>query len=328
MSESSSARERTSNASHSSWHWLRRWSWRDEAIVVVMAVALPGVKLAATLGDWWNIAVKIAVAASAVAVAVAVLVRSETRREDGAAALGFLPLYPVRRNGWQVVRAASGLVALALLVAAVLLQGSGRSAAGWALVAIGGAAWVALCVVAYTREAWWRPDAVRRRVAAAKGNAERLAKVGSSATAGLDHTVLWTVTPLVLASIGTMTALEIGNDRSALGGAALAELILLTALGEELIFRGALLTIAHRSLPTWWAHWVTALSFGLWHVGDSLTGSEGSSLSVRLWALAGTVVLTTAGGLVFTWLRYRTRTLLGPVLGHIATNLPGLALGL
>jgi membrane protease YdiL (CAAX protease family) len=39
----------------------------------------------------------------------------------------------------------------------------------------------------------------------------------------------------------------------------------------------------------------------------------------------GAVAVTFAGGLVFAWLRLRSRSLLAPVLAHAATNGLGLA---
>ena len=73
--------------------------------------------------------------------------------------------------------------------------------------------------------------------------------------------------------------------------------------------------------------------FGLWHVqptlatmGDNpaVSGAAGST-AARVLVVLGAVAVTSAGGLVFAWLRLRSRSLLAPVIAHAATNGLGLA---
>jgi membrane protease YdiL (CAAX protease family) len=68
--------------------------------------------------------------------------------------------------------------------------------------------------------------------------------------------------------------------------------------------------------------------FGLWHVAPSLaaaTGQGAPAASVVL-AVLGTVVFTTASGIGLGWLRHRSRSLLPPMVVHLATNSLGLGL--
>jgi CAAX protease family protein len=120
------------------------------------------------------------------------------------------------------------------------------------------------------------------------------------------------------------------------GGRMLYELgvsiLLLTAIPEEFAFRGVLLGSALRLWGPWRASLVTSALFGLWHVAPTLhTMSDnravaGLSASVAGQALVvlGSVAVTFLAGLVFCWLRLRSRSLIAPVLAHFATN--GLAL--
>lgn len=106
-----------------------------------------------------------------------------------------------------------------------------------------------------------------------------------------------------------------------------------TVLLEELAFRGLLLALLARLAPLRTAVLVSSALFGLWHVlpsagpGDSnagigsITGSAGGMAAV----VAGTVVATTGAGVAFCWLRIRSRSLVAPVLAHLATNTVPLA---
>ena len=78
---------------------------------------------------------------------------------------------------------------------------------------------------------------------------------------------------------------------------------------------------------------VVSALFGLWHVQPTLatmtdnpavSGASGSA-DRRLLVVVGAVAVTFVAGLVFAWLRLRSRSLLAPVLAHVATNGFGLA---
>ena len=100
-----------------------------------------------------------------------------------------------------------------------------------------------------------------------------------------------------------------------------------TALGEELLFRGALLGVLLRRHGTVTAVAWTSLCFGLWHVPPTLSSLRSSVLGRRAAgraggtaAVAGVVAVTAAAGTGFARLRLRTGSVLAPVLAHAAIN--------
>jgi len=120
------------------------------------------------------------------------------------------------------------------------------------------------------------------------------------------------------------------------GGRLLYELavpiLLLTAIPEEFAFRGVLLGSALRLWGPWRASLVTSALFGLWHISPTLhtmsdnaaVAGASASLPGQVLVVAGSVAVTFLAGLAFCWLRLRSRSLIAPVMAHVATN--GLAL--
>jgi uncharacterized protein len=110
-------------------------------------------------------------------------------------------------------------------------------------------------------------------------------------------------------------------------------IVLLTAVPEEFAFRGVLLGSAVSLWGERRALLVTSGLFGLWHIQPTLAtmpdnpGVSGLSerTAGRLLVVLGAVAVTSVSGLVFGWLRLRSRSLLAPVLAHMATNGLGLA---
>lgn len=100
-----------------------------------------------------------------------------------------------------------------------------------------------------------------------------------------------------------------------------------TAVAEELIFRGAALGLARRSMGDAGALAVTSLLFGLWHVPpalDALGASAASSaVGSKFGAVAGTVAATTVAGAVLGALRLRSGSVIAPTLVHGALNIAG-----
>lgn len=125
--------------------------------------------------------------------------------------------------------------------------------------------------------------------------------------------VLALTVPLGISVVVTGVGLVLRSDPVTVGGGEMLDLVLLVAVAEELIYRGAVLALAHRALAPAPAELVTAVAFGLSHLGN-----DGGWVRV-----AGPIL----GGLAFSWLRHRTGSLAGPVAGHLATNLPGRVLG-
>jgi membrane protease YdiL (CAAX protease family) len=99
-----------------------------------------------------------------------------------------------------------------------------------------------------------------------------------------------------------------------------------TALGEELMFRGALLGLFGRRYSTASAVGISSLLFGLWHVLPTLHSvsdnpPEGAEASPHtLGVVAGTVAATAVAGVAFATLRLRSRSVLTPVIVHAAIN--------
>lgn len=127
------------------------------------------------------------------------------------------------------------------------------------------------------------------------------------------------------------------DSRGAISGGRLVfevgvSIVLLTAIPEEIAFRGILLGSAVREWGTWRGTLVTSALFGLWHIEPTLhtmsgnSAVEGASKTVlgQVSLVLGAVAVTFVAGLVFAWLRLRSRSLVAPIIAHVATN--GLAL--
>jgi uncharacterized protein len=81
-----------------------------------------------------------------------------------------------------------------------------------------------------------------------------------------------------------------------------------TVVAEELIFRGAFDAVS----PTW-----SPIFFGLWHIHPARAAGD---------SVVGTVAGTFSAGLLFSWLRRRSGSVLAPALLHYAVNASGAVL--
>lgn len=81
-----------------------------------------------------------------------------------------------------------------------------------------------------------------------------------------------------------------------------------TVLTEELLFRGVLDAASKALSPVF---------FGLWHIHPARAAGD---------TVIGTVVATTAAGVVFSWLRARSGSVLAPALLHYFLNASGAVL--
>ena len=105
-------------------------------------------------------------------------------------------------------------------------------------------------------------------------------------------------------------------------------IFLLTVLPEEFAFRGVLLASGRELCGDRGATFITSVLFGLWHISPTLgTMSQNRQLDNALGTMGGTIVLvagsvlvTFVAGLIFSWLRLRSRSLLAPVIAHLSTN--------
>lgn len=100
-----------------------------------------------------------------------------------------------------------------------------------------------------------------------------------------------------------------------------------TVLWEETAFRGVLQAALRRVLPETATIAVTSAVFGIWHIRPTLQALRVNGLADRrtqaVARVAGGVAVTTAGGVLLSWLRARSGSLAAPVLLHLATNCGG-----
>jgi uncharacterized protein len=142
---------------------------------------------------------------------------------------------------------------------------------------------------------------------------------------------------LVVAAAIPATNGFLHDSRAHISGGRLAyqlgvSIILLTAIPEEFAFRGVLLGSGLRLWGPWRASLASSALYGLWHIAPTLhtmgDNRAVSGLSVtaggQVLLVLGAVAVTFVAGLVFCWLRRRSRSLLAPIMAHAATN--GLAL--
>ena len=101
-----------------------------------------------------------------------------------------------------------------------------------------------------------------------------------------------------------------------------------TVVLEETLFRGVLLGMGLRRWSTAWAVAFSSVLFGLWHVlpafglsaNPATAGLAGSGGGGRALTVVFAVLSTAAVGALWCWLRLRSRSLLAPMLVHLASN--------
>ena len=103
---------------------------------------------------------------------------------------------------------------------------------------------------------------------------------------------------------------------------------------EELAFRSVLWGVLSRHLRQWQVLVTTSALFGLWHIlpslhlGETNRAVSGAVGGAPIVVVAGSVALTTLGGLVFGELRRRSGSVLASSGAHWATNALGVLFGL
>ena len=141
------------------------------------------------------------------------------------------------------------------------------------------------------------------------------------------------VSGAVLAGAVPMLGALLDDARADLEGGALVFAILVriplgTAVFEEVLFRGVLLATFLRELRSSTAVVASSVVFGLWHVAPTIVTLQLNDVAptsgAGLGLIAGAVVVTTVAGLLFNWLRLRSRSLVAPMLVHWVTNASGL----
>jgi uncharacterized protein len=181
-------------------------------------------------------------------------------------------------------------------------------------------------------------------VLVARTSGATLADLGlrpSDAGRGLRYGALASAVVLVVLAVAALLPVTSGALHDARGDITAGQLarelvvdvVLLTAIPEEFAFRGVLLGSAVAQWGPLRGALVVSAAFGLWHVQPTLATmtsnpavSDVSASPVgRFLVVLGAVAATFVAGLVFAWLRLRSRSLLAPVLAHAATNGLGLA---
>lgn len=110
---------------------------------------------------------------------------------------------------------------------------------------------------------------------------------------------------------------------------ALVRIPLGTALGEELIFRGAILGMFLRKRRPVISVLLSSALFGLWHVSPTLKSCSTNPAYERATALgigatvgivSAAVSATTTAGVVLGWLRLKSGSIITPVIAHAFLN--------
>jgi membrane protease YdiL (CAAX protease family) len=214
--------------------------------------------------------------------------------------------------------AAGAAVALALPAAASLV--APRPGAPWARRA---AALLALYLVALAVAGWLLPAASLPWAAALAAFAVLLTVQPFIALGVLPPAEIGLVAPrpgtgrVVVIAIGLALALNIGlmllrGPAPVRLGIAGVTAVLLAAVLEEIVFRGALLALLDRAWPPRWRIAGAPIGWG----GLVLTASFVALHGLRPGVLAG--ILPAA--LLYLWLRARTGSLLAPIAAHLAWN--------
>ena len=137
------------------------------------------------------------------------------------------------------------------------------------------------------------------------------------------------VSPLLLLAAFDPTAQLIADDRAAnldaseLAFHALIRIPLGTALFEEFVFRGALFGLLSRRGHLFGAI-ASSVPFGLWHIRPTFAvidanAPDAGAISTGV-AISAAVLITTAAGLAFCWLRVKGRGIAAPFALHAALN--------
>ncbi|MTV27669.1 CPBP family intramembrane metalloprotease [Nitriliruptoraceae bacterium ZYF776] len=138
---------------------------------------------------------------------------------------------------------------------------------------------------------------------------------------------------VLLAETVPPIGLLLSDQRAAVTGGDLAVYALVriplgTALFEEVAFRGVLFAAFLAVTTPWRATWWSSAVFGLWHVAPTAVALSLNDLVAASWLgvalIVGAVLVTTVAGALFTWLRWRSGSVLAPIVAHVGTNSLGL----
>jgi tRNA pseudouridine32 synthase/23S rRNA pseudouridine746 synthase len=215
------------------------------------------------------------------------------------------------RWGWRVAVIATILILFGN--ATGLAEGPNVVTVSWATIAETAGTLLIVIVSSRWCELTWAEAGIGRT------NLLRSTLIGAGIGLGLAAMVLLALA--LGARLGTPITYQPlqGAATSAVLAHALVGLPLLTAIPEELAFRGLVLGLLIRRLTPWRATLVTSAIFVAWHVAV-----QAQTLAVTNFTSPGQIVLATslavaglfAGGLIFAFVRLRTHNLAGAVMAH------------
>ncbi len=172
----------------------------------------------------------------------------------------------------------------------------------------------------------WRSPFTFADLGLARADMRRGARFGAAAFGAV-------TLALVLVVIIPATCGYLDDSRGDVSGPSAAyevvvAILVATVIPEELAFRGLLLASARGLWDDRRAVLATSVLFGLWHISPTLgtmshnsqLGDTTSNALGETFVVLGAVLTTFVAGVIFCWLRLRSRSLLAPVLAHLATN--------
>ncbi|MFN8025777.1 MAG: CPBP family intramembrane glutamic endopeptidase [Acidimicrobiia bacterium] len=141
---------------------------------------------------------------------------------------------------------------------------------------------------------------------------------------------LWAIVAavLVIGALLPMTRDSFQDDATIVSTGAMLRRTLIvipfgTALLEEVAFRGVLLGLFAKRTSIWRAAIISSVLFGLWHIPPTIHSTSGSGAIAdasksggSALAVLGVVVAMTAAGMVFCWVRIRSKSLVAPFVAH------------
>lgn len=95
-----------------------------------------------------------------------------------------------------------------------------------------------------------------------------------------------------------------------------------TVLLEEIIFRGILLGELLRIYNSFKANLLASLAFGIWHIFTAQAVSLPVDVALPI-TVIGVIIATSLAGYFFGWLRVKSKSLVAPILVHLAINSSG-----
>jgi membrane protease YdiL (CAAX protease family) len=100
-----------------------------------------------------------------------------------------------------------------------------------------------------------------------------------------------------------------------------------TVILEEIVFRGVLFGLLQSMMSQVYAVIFSSLCFGFWHIFTAQSINTGSILSFeipKIAIIAAVILATTFFGVLLTYLRIYSGSLLAPILVHWAINSTGI----